>query len=313
MRRFFENKLAVVITVTVAVLIVIGVLSTRNESTVAENVGETVATPVHNVTYGIGKWFGNITNYFGNVKSLKEENEKLKSENTSLQKQINDMQGFGSENEKLKKMLELKEKSSELTMTAASVIAKDPSDWYSSFTVNKGSDDGLEKNQPVVDENRYVVGQISEVGGNWAKVITILDPMSSLGGYIRRSKEIGIVEGDSELAYKGTCRLSYIARDTDIRSGDFVETSGLGGIFPKGLIIGKITDIYDQNATMSKVATIEPMANISKTSEVFVITSYKDVDLGTTYADGSEKDKDKDKNSSKSSRDNDADDEDDDE
>lgn len=308
MRRFFENKLAVIITATVIVLIVIGVLSTRNHSTVVENAGETVAAPVHNATYGIGKWFGNITSYFGNVKSLKEENEKLKSENTSLQKQINDMQGFGRENEKLKKMLELKEKSSELTMTAASVTAKDPSDWYSSFTVNKGSDDGIEKNQPVVDENRYVIGQISDVGGNWAKVITILDPMSSLGGYIRRSKEIGIVEGDSELAYKGMCRLSYIARDTDIRSGDFVETSGLGGIFPKGLIVGKITDIYDQNATMSKVATIEPLANISKASEVFVITSYKDVDLG--YADESEKDTDDNRTSLKTSRSSDSDDED---
>lgn len=290
MRRFFGNKLVVLIAATVLVFVIIGVLSAKDRNvTVAENVGGTVTSPVHGAISGIGNWFGGITDYFGNVKSLKEENEKLKSENTSLQKQISDMQGFGNENDKLKKMLELKEKSHELTMTAASVTAKNPSDWYSSFIINKGSDDGIEKQQPVVDENRYVVGQISEVGENWARVITILDPLSSVGGYIRRSKEIGIVEGDSELSLEGKCNLSYIARDTDIRTGDFVETSGLGGVFPKGLMIGKITEIYDRNATMSKVATIEPLANVSKVSEVFVVTSYKDVDLGYAQDTGSDK------------------------
>ncbi len=281
MRRLFKKKLVVFIVIaTVVALITIGIFSAANRRTsLAENVGGTVTVPGQSAVSGVGGWFKGIFGYFGDVKALKEATETLKNENTALQKQINDMQGLSKENDQLKRMLDLKEKSTNISMVAATVGAKDPSNWYSSFTINIGKNDGVEKNQPVVDSNRYLIGQISEVGENWAKVITILDPQSSIGGYIRRSKEIGIVEGNSELRYDKLCRLSYIARDTDIQKGDFVETSGLGGIFPRGLIIGTVSDIYDDNATMSRIANIKPLADIAKVSNVFVVTDYTESDL----------------------------------
>lgn len=179
-------------------------------------------------------------------------------------------------------------------MLAASVASKDPSNWYSTFTINRGSKDGVEKNQAVVNSNRELVGQISRTGDNWAEVITILDSQSAIGATIKRSKEIGIVEGDASLRYSGKCRLGYIARDTDIQTGDFIETSGLGGIFPKGLLIGTVTEIYDENATMSKAAIIEPLADIAKLNEVFVVTDYDEVDLSESLESESDKDKDSD-------------------
>lgn len=284
MRRFYENKpLIFLIAATVAAIIIIGVMSNVDrDASLAENAGGTVVTPVHGAVTGIGKWFGSIAGYFGNVKSLKSENESLKNENTSLQKRINDMQGLQSENDRLKKMLSLREKSVDITMVAANVYAKDPSNWYSSFTLSKGSKDGFKKNQPVVDGERNLVGQISEVGENWAKVITILDPQSSVGVIVKRSNEIGILEGNSNLRYEGKCRLGYIARDTDVQNGDFLETSGLGGVFPRGLVVGKVIEVHDENATMSRAASVEPLANIKKLSEVFVITSYKEADLSVS-------------------------------
>ncbi len=280
MRRIFEHKLLVFIVIaTLIAAVAIAVFSSCEDASPIEEAGVGVISPVQGAVSETGNFLDRIGNYFGSIKALRTENEKLKNENTNLQKQILDMRGLDEENKELRKMLKLVERETRIDMVAASVEAKDPTNWFSTLTINKGSDQGIRQNQPVVNSNRELVGQISRVGSNWAEVITILDPQSSVGAIIKRSKEIGIVEGNSSLKYEGKCRLGYIARDTDIKQGDFVETSGLGGIFPKGLKIGTITEVYDENATMSKAATLEPLANISKISEVFVITAYTENDL----------------------------------
>lgn len=290
MRRLFEHKLAFLLVIaTVLIIVVISVFSSaERETSFVENTGGGLIASAQSGTSKTGNWFLNIANYFGSIKSLREENEKLKNENTNLQKEIRDMQGLESENTELRKMVKLMKQQPNLTLVAATVSAKDPSNWYSTFTINRGSDDGIKINQPIVNANRELVGQVSRVGDDFAEVITVLDTRSSIGVSIERSKEIGILEGDSELRFSEKCRLNYIARDTDIKTGDFVETSGLGGVFPKGLVIGKITDVYDETSTMSKVAIVEPLADISKVNEVFVITDYKNEDLSGFVLDLSE-------------------------
>ena len=279
---------------TVLVAVIIGVFGKINrEVSFIESIGGNIVSPVQGAVSETGGFFSDIGTYFGSVKALYAENERLKNENTNLQKQISDMKGLNDENEELRRMIKLAESETRIDMVAASVVAKDPTNWFSTFTINKGADDGIEINQPIVNSNRELVGQVSRVGGNWAEVITILDPQSSVGALIKRSKEIGIIEGSSDLRYDGRCRLGYIARDTDVKQGDFVETSGLGGIFPKGLVIGVITEVYDENATMSKAAIVEPVTDIAKLNEVFVIMDYTETDLSEA-AQESEEDNDED-------------------
>lgn len=293
-RRLFEHKLAMfLIIATVVTIVIISVFSNaERETSFVENAGGGVITTAQSGASKTGNWFLSIANYFGSIKALREENEMLKNENTNLQKEIRDMQGLEDENIELRTMVKLMKQQPNLTLVAATVSAKDPSNWYSTFTINRGSDDGIKVNQPIVNANRELVGQVSRVGDDFAEVITVLDTRSSIGVMIERSKEIGILEGNSELRFSEKCRLNYIARDTDIKTGDFVETSGLGGVFPKGLVIGKITDVYDENATMSKVAIVEPLADISKVNEVFVITDYKNEDLSGFVLDLSEENED---------------------
>ena len=237
MRRLFKHKIIVfLIIATIVALVIIGLFSKSDRGTsFVERGGGDVLTPVQSAATSTGGFFANIGNYFGSVKTLREENERLKNENVDLQKQILDMRGLESENTELRKMLDLLKKETRIDMIAASVSAKDPSNWVSSFKINRGENHGIEKNQPVVNSNRELVGQVSRVGDNWAEVITILDPQSSVGVMVERSKEIGILEGSSDLLWEGKCRLGYISRDTDIKHGDFIETSGHGGKFPKGL------------------------------------------------------------------------------
>lgn len=278
MRNFREHKTAVfLIAATLAVAILIGVFaafSARDRAGVAENLVGAAAEPGQTVASGVGGWLQGLFSYFGSVKALRAENEALKQENVALDKQVRDTEGLTQENQELRAMLNLMKTESKLDLVAAQVIAKEPSNWYSSFTINKGSNDGILKNQPVLTANKELIGQVYKVGSNWAEIITILDPDSGVGSMIERSKDLGVVEGDTALLQQGLCRLGYLARDTDIKIGDYIETSGMGGVYPKGLLIGTVLEIGEDHTNMSKYATVQPSVSIGKLSQVCVLTGF---------------------------------------
>ncbi len=278
MRNFREHKTAVfLIAATLAVAVLIGVFaafSGRDRAGAAENLVGAAAEPGQTAASGAGGWLQGIFSYFGSVKALRAENEALKQENVALDKQVRDTEGLTQENQELRAMLNLMKTESKLNLVAAQVIAKDPSNWYSSFTINKGTNDGILKNQPVLTANKELIGQVYKVGSSWAEIITILDPDSGVGSMIERSKDLGVVEGDTALLKQGLCRLGYLARDTDIRNGDYVETSGMGGVYPKGLLIGTVLEIGEDHTNMSKYATIQPAVSIGKLSQVCVLTGF---------------------------------------
>lgn len=281
MRRLTEHKLAVFLIAATAVgIICLAVFGAeRRSASAAERIAGDAASVPQGFVSSVGSFFGNISDYFGSVKSLREENEKLKTENNNLQKQINDSKGLQSENDELKKMLGLRRTQTDLNMVAAAVDTKDPTNWYASFTIDKGKNDGIAEDQPVVNSNRELVGRIGRLGDNWAEVVSVIDPQVSLGGTVKRSNAVGVIEGDAELRYENKCKFGYLSRDTDITAGDYIETSGLGGIYPKGLIIGVVEYVYDDSTTMSRAATVKVCADYSKLNEVFVVVSYKTADL----------------------------------
>ena len=278
MRNFREHRTAVfLIAATLAVAILIGVFaafSARDRAGVAENLVGAAAEPGQTVASGVGGWLQGLFSYFGSVKALRAENEALKQENVALDKQVRDTEGLTQENQELRAMLNLMKTESKLDLVAAQVIAKEPSNWYSSFTINKGSNDGILKNQPVLTANKELIGQVYKVGSNWAEIITILDPDSGVGSMIERSKDLGVVEGDTALLQQGLCRIGYLARDTDIKIGDYIETSGMGGVYPKGLLIGTVLEIGEDHTNMSKYATVQPAVSIGKLSQVCVLTGF---------------------------------------
>ncbi len=278
MRNFREHKTAVfLIAATLAVAVLIGVFaafSGRDRAGAAENLVGAAAEPGQTAASGAGGWLQGLFSYFGSVKALRAENEALKQENVALDKQVRDTEGLTQENQELRAMLNLMKTESKLDLVAAQVIAKEPSNWYSSFTINKGSNDGILKNQPVLTANKELIGQVYKVGSNWAEIITILDPDSGVGSMIERSKDLGVVEGDTALLQQGLCRLGYLARDTDIKIGDYIETSGMGGIYPKGLLIGTVLEIGEDHTNMSKYATVQPSVSIGKLSQVCVLTGF---------------------------------------
>lgn len=282
MRNFFEDHkgLVLLIAATLIIAVTIGIfaaLAAREGASLAENAVEGVTTPGQTALSGTGNWFGNLFRYFGSVKSLREENEALKQANVELDKRLRDVQGLELENAELREMLKLQKTEHELDLVAAAVIAKDPSNWYETFTINRGTDHGLKEGQAILTAEKALVGKISRVGSDWAEVVTILDPECAVGALIERSKDVGVLEGDSSLRFQGRCRLGYLSRDADIQNGDYIETSGMGGVYPKGLLIGKILEIKEDNTNMSKYAIVEPVVNFSKLNQVFVLLNAVEV------------------------------------
>ena len=273
MRKLFKHKAAVGLVVLVIILgIAVGIMNAaKSDTTVFENAVNIVVTPVQKLFTSIGRGVSDFFGYFANVDKLQNEIEALKTENAELKKEISENESGKLENEQLRQLLNMKKSITEFELEAASVIARNPSNWYNTFTIDKGAADGIALNQPVVAAGNSLVGRISEVGTTWATVAVISDSENSAGAQIVRSGEYGICEGDSGLAADGDLRLSFVSKNANIIVGDTVITSGLGGIYPKGLVIGKIQKIRPDIQGISQYAVISPEADIKNLCAVFVI------------------------------------------
>ena len=298
MKRFIENRPVIFIIVAVFIIAsIIGIFSAmtaRDKATFAEGAVQTLTEPGKRGATGVVGWLTSLFNRFESLEDLREENRLLKQENIELDKKIRDNSGLEEENYELRKMLDLVEKEASLKLQAVRIVAKNPSNWYSTITINKGEKDGIKKNQPVLTANKELIGQVYKVGFDWAEIITVLDPESGVGSMVERSRDTGITEGDSALKFKGYCKLGYMSRMADIKEGDYVETSGLGGIYPKGLLIGTVVNVVEDNVSMTKSATVKPMVDFGNINEAFVLMDYvEDIERKPT-TDSNKKDDDPD-------------------
>ncbi len=273
MKKFLKNKCVLGLVVLVIVLsVVIGVINaTHPDVTFVENVVNVVATPVQKLFTRMGNGVSDFFDYFSDIDKMKAEIKALKEENSHIKEELNKSEISSRENEELRKLLSLKKAYPELELETAEIVAREPSNWYNTFTIDKGAIDGINVNQPVISADRTLVGRISEVGTTWSRVITINDPGHSAGAEIVRSGEYGIVEGESLSNEGGNCRLSFISKNANIIVGDKVVTSGMGGLYPKGLTIGKILDIRPDLQGISQYAIVSPEADIDNLKAVLVL------------------------------------------
>jgi rod shape-determining protein MreC len=146
------------------------------------------------------------------------------------------------------------------------VISREPGNWFNSIIIDRGRVDGVEENMAVATYSG-LVGRIVSVDSRTAKVLLILDQRSAVGGMIQRSRDIGVVKG-SESNY---CYMEYLSHDADLKINDMVITSGLGSIFPKGILIGKIVGVKKENNALFQKVLIRPEVDFTKLEEVFVV------------------------------------------
>jgi len=271
--RFFKNKY--VISLIIATLLIFLTMAlfnaNRNDTSVVGNITGVVVGGVQRVFHSIGRGFGNVGTYFMDVNRLNTENTQLRITELELRNDLRELAALREENEQLRRMLGLRDNSQHLDLEAAEVIARNPGNWYNTFTIDVGTSSGIEVRQPVITAYNALVGYISAVGTNWAQVTAITDPTAAVGAVISRSRDMGVVEGDVILARRGQGRLSYISRDTSVIVGDYVETSGMGGIYPGGILIGQVLEVRPDPHGISQYAIIQMAADFGRLTEVFVI------------------------------------------
>ncbi|MBO5504985.1 MAG: rod shape-determining protein MreC [Clostridia bacterium] len=275
MKKLFKNKvLSSLLAIVVVLSIFFGVLNAvRTKSTWAENICRIVFTPVQEGAYKLSSSVSSFFGSFGDKDKLQEEIEKLKQENSILKQQVDKNNLFKTENEELRRILTLKNAYPELEYQAAEVVGRNPSEWLSIMTIDKGTAAGIDVNDVVVSADKMLVGKITDVGSNWAKVTLVTDPSNSIGSMILRSGEMGVISGERLSDGSSVCKLLYLSKNADIVVGDSVETSGLGGVYPKGITIGRVTEIKADLQSISQYAVVETGADIENIKKVLVVTN----------------------------------------
>ncbi len=278
MRR--RNRVGSRFVVGVAVVIVLCILSalysgvTGKPSPVTRLVSF-VTTPVQRLASGVTGALGKGFGYFTEFDALKAENEELKKQIRDMEQTVRDAELAIEENNQLRAAAGQPERTRELTTINAEVIARNPGDWAMTLSLDKGSSHGVEVGDLVTTVDG-MVGYVSEVYSNNCEVTTVVDVEMQCGALITRTRETAIAEGNYDLMAEGNLRLSYLTEDSSVVIGDTVETSGRGGLFPKGVMIGTVESVLPEENGISYYAVIKPFVNVDTVSSVSIVTDFTD-------------------------------------
>ena len=234
----------------------------------------TVLSPLRSAFSSAGDGIRGISAYITEFDALKLENERLRTQLASMEDTIREAELTLEENAFLREFLSLKEDHSDYRFLKCEIVASDaPAGYRRTLTLNAGTVEGAAVGYPVITPSG-VVGRITEVGSNWAKAEPITEISSAIGAYAERSGASGIAEGSYLYRDAGKLLLTYLEDDADIIIGDRVRTSGVNSYYPRGLLIGEITDILTDPATGARSAVITPTSDLSDLRDVMVLTDF---------------------------------------
>lgn len=283
MLRLFRSKWFIVSLVTIVLIVVMGVSANKSSKlNWLNNIISVPLTPVQSFFSSIGQKVEDSLSFFKDMEAVKKENEELRAEVAELQKHSREYSVLKSKNEELRQALSLKEQFGDYSVLGANIIAIDPGNWFNVFTVDIGSRDGVQADYPVVTNAKGLVGRVLSSDISSSKVLTIIDEESAVSGWI--SKAGGghaVVRGDLTLKEKGLCKMDYIPLEVDVEVGDVIETSGVGGVYPKGIVIGEVIEVRKANSELDRYAIIQPLADFKRLEEVYVLKSNEIQETGS--------------------------------
>lgn len=240
------------------------------ESNSVENIFSYITIPLQKMINTAENKLSLILSSFQKNKDLVEENNKLKDHVLLLQRENETLKGYREENNRLRDMLNFKA-ILPIETIAAQVIGREPNSWFQSITIDKGGIDGIKKDMIVIDNNG-LIGRVMVVASRSSKVILILDNESAVPAIIRETRSSGILYGIGQ-----KCEMKYIIPDKNIKTGYTVETSGLGRIYPKGIKIGHITNLYRSSDKLFQTAEITPSAQFNSLENVLILKDNKEI------------------------------------
>lgn len=260
-------KKIIAVAIGLVLILVIALTPLKN---IIISVGGTIVSPVYGFFNGISTSVSGWFTYMGEAGKVHDTNKLLQEEVAALKIKVQSYQGLEEENKRLEKLLEIKNQYSDIESTGAEIIARESSNWFTVFTINKGSKDGVDKNQPVVCGGG-LVGHTTDVGAHWAKVVTVIDTAHSVSGMSLRSNDYVQLDGDLTLMGGGLCKMTNITENADVIVGDILVTSGIGGVYPKGIVIGTVQEFKNHESGAGNYAVVKPSADFQRINEVLVL------------------------------------------
>ena len=276
MKQFFRQNGVLLVVIATLLSILIGLTSALmgGNADPFSNIFTFVTTPVRNGVSAVAGWAEGVYTYVLHYDELQQELDELRSQVAEMEEAARQGQDALRENGQLRELLNLQERRRDFVFENVRVTAPATSNWASTLTISKGSNFGIEAGDCVVTETGVLVGVVSEVSTNASVVSTLINTDIDMGGMVARTYSAGILEGDFTLMEEGKLKLGYLPDSAQLVAGDEVLTSGKGGVYPSGLVVGRIESVFDDPSGKTRYAVVLPEVELSSLIEVFVIKEF---------------------------------------
>ena len=243
-----------------------------------KNADGALKAPVQKAATALLDWVEGIYGYLYEYDRLVEENNSLRAENAALRETNRNYSELEAENIRLRELFGWSQKHTDFVMESAKIVAWDTSNYTSAFTISKGSKSDIALGDCVVTEYGALVGQVIELGSDWATIRTIIDVDMDVGALVGEDSYSGVITGEFSLMKQGLTRVTYLSSGAHIFQHDEVLTSGKGGSFPPGLLIGDVSTVMTESGGQATYGIVTPACDVSRLSQVFIIKDFEIVE-----------------------------------
>ena len=273
MRHFFSPRVRAVLIISLVIAVLLAVASNLTGKNIPAMAVQTVMTPLRTGAKVMTDQAQQLYDYIFRFQALQAENDRLKEDLSQIQQNALEADSLKRENQRLRKLLELKAAHEDYQLVDGYIIARSSGDWVSTLTLNRGASAGIQVGMCAITENGVVVGLITEVGSNYCVVTTVMDSSIGISATIADTGYAGIVTGGYSSGHGELLRMEYLRSDALIRNNDQVVTAG-STVYPRNLILGHVVDAgYEENGT-AKYAYLQPAVDVDSLEQIFVLTDY---------------------------------------
>ena len=273
MKHLFTSRVRVVLVAAVLLAVVLAVISSLTGLKIPEMMVQGVLAPFRSGVSKLTDQAQQMYDYIFGYESLLAENEALKEQIAAIEDEARDAYAIKQENEELRAMLDLKTTHEDYKLADAYIIATSSADWSNTFTINRGTNVGIQPGMCAITAYGELVGLVSEVGVNYSIVKSVLDSSLEISATIAASGHSGMVQGGYASGLDGLLRMNYLPSSATIRNHDQVVTTG-STVYPRNLILGHVVDAGFDDTGVAKYALLEPAVDIRSLEHVFIVTEY---------------------------------------
>ena len=273
MKHFFSSRIRVILVVAVLLAVVLTVVSSLTGLKLPEMAVKGILTPIRTGVSYLTDSAEQFYSYMFQYESLAAENERLKEELANMQDTARQASSIARENARLRDLLELTEAHEDYELVDSYIISRSSVDWSSTFTINRGTNAGIDVGMCAITANGELVGLVSEVGTNFAVIKSVLDSSLEISATMSSTGYNGMVQGGYTSGLAGLLRMDYLPSDATIRNNDQVVITG-STVYPRDLILGYVVDAGFDDTGVAKYALLKPAADVASLEQVFVITQY---------------------------------------